>query len=66
MCPEDGIMTGDTGKRAAEMGKWNMAGRTRGNLIENLMIVVMAFYPLRHITQGIDFWDTGYHYANFQ
>ena len=59
-------MTGDTGKRAAEMGKRNMAGRTRGNLIENLMIVVMAFYPLRHITQGIDFWDTGYHYANFQ
>ena len=30
------------------------------NLLENLFIVILAFYPLRHIGQGIDLWDTGY------
>lgn len=39
--------------------KWN-------NLLENLAIVVLAFYPLRHIQIGLDLWDTGYNYANFQ
>ena len=39
--------------------KWN-------NLLENLAIVILAFYPLRHIQLGLDFWDTGYNYANFQ
>ncbi len=28
-------------------------------------MVILAFYPLRHIYQGIDLWDTGYNYANF-
>ncbi len=37
-----------------------------GNLLENLAIVVLAFYPLRHIQLGLDLWDTGYNYANFQ
>ena len=37
-----------------------------GNLLENLFIVILAFYPLRHIGQGIDLWDTGYNYANFR
>ncbi len=37
-----------------------------GNLLENLGIVVLAFYPLRHIGWGLDLWDTGYNYANFQ
>lgn len=37
-----------------------------GNLLENLAIVVLAFYPLRHIGWGLDLWDTGYNYANFQ
>lgn len=37
-----------------------------GNLLENLFVVIMAFYPLRHIGVGIDFCDTGYNYANFQ
>ena len=40
--------------------------RRSGNLLENLFIVILAFYPLRHIGQGIDLWDTGYNYANFQ
>ncbi|MCM1217485.1 MAG: hypothetical protein NC331_01360 [Lachnospiraceae bacterium] len=38
----------------------------RTNLLENLFIVIMVFYPLRHIGWGLDFWDTGYNYANFQ
>ena len=36
------------------------------NLLENLFVVVLAFYPLRHISWGLDLWDTGYNYANFQ
>ncbi|MBO5337478.1 MAG: hypothetical protein J6A94_10165 [Lachnospiraceae bacterium] len=31
-----------------------------------LCSVILVFYPLRHIHWGIDFWDTGYNYANFQ
>ena len=40
--------------------------KRRGNLLENLFIIVLAFYPLRHISWGLDLWDTGYNYANFQ
>ncbi len=36
------------------------------NLLENLFVVILVFYPLRHIGCGLDFWDTGYNYANFQ
>lgn len=36
------------------------------NMMENLFIVILAFYPLRHISWGIDFQDTGYNYANFR
>lgn len=36
------------------------------NLLENIFIVILAFYPLRHISYGLDLWDTGYNYANFQ
>ncbi len=35
------------------------------NILENLFVVVLAFYPLRHIDWGLDLWDTGYNYANF-
>lgn len=28
--------------------------------------VILFFYPLRHIHWGLDLWDTGYNYANFQ
>lgn len=38
----------------------------QGNLWENIGLVIMAFYPLRHIGMGLDLWDTGYNYANFQ
>ena len=36
------------------------------NILENIFVVVLAFYPLRHINWGLDLWDTGYNYANFQ
>lgn len=38
----------------------------RKNLLENIALVLFAFYPLRHISWGLDLWDTGYNYANFQ
>lgn len=38
----------------------------RGNLPENLFIVILTFYPLRHINWGLDLWDTGYNYSNFR
>lgn len=38
----------------------------RMNLLENIFIIILAFYPLRHISWGLDLWDTGYNYANFQ
>ncbi len=28
--------------------------------------IIMLLYPLRHVHWGIDLWDTGYNYANFQ
>ena len=34
-------------------------------LLENIAVVILAFYPLRHVTCGLDLWDTGYNYANF-
>lgn len=40
--------------------------RKSKNLLENLFIIVLAFYPLRHINWGLDLWDTGYNYSNFQ
>ncbi len=34
-------------------------------LWEVFCILVLVLYPLRHIGIGLDFWDTGYSYANF-
>lgn len=34
-------------------------------LLENIAVVILAFYPLRHVAYGLDLWDTGYNYANF-
>ncbi len=33
---------------------------------EPLLIVFLFWYPLRHIHWGIDWWDTGYNYVNFE
>lgn len=35
------------------------------NIVENLFIILLAFYPLRHVQWGLDLMDTGYNYANF-
>lgn len=34
------------------------------NIAESLFIVILAFYPLRHVQWGLDLADTGYNYAN--
>lgn len=57
----DSFKTGQQSKPAA-LGKQIRSM----NLLENIFIVVLAFYPLRHISWGLDLWDTGYNYANFQ
>lgn len=40
--------------------------RKTKNVFDSLFIIVLVFYPLRHINWGLDLWDTGYNYANFQ
>lgn len=35
-------------------------------IIDILFVSILILYPLRHIANGIDFWDTGYNYANFE
>ena len=47
-------------EKRARVWKW------LGSLLENIFVVALAFYPLRHIDWGLDLWDTGYNYANFQ
>lgn len=42
-----------------------LGGRIQ-NILENFFVIVLAFYPLRHVGWGLDLWDTGYNYANFQ
>ncbi|MBQ7359471.1 MAG: hypothetical protein IJW63_05185 [Lachnospiraceae bacterium] len=32
---------------------------------EWLFLIVLLLYPFRHVNIGLDFWDTGYNYANF-
>lgn len=34
--------------------------------LEMVAILILALYPLRHIHVGLDLWDTGYNYANFE
>ncbi len=50
--------------KKVKRGSWSF--EQKQNLRENLFFVILAFYPLRHISWGLDFWDTGYNYANFQ
>ncbi len=35
-------------------------------IIDALFIVVLALYPMRHVNIGLDLWDTGYNYSNFE
>lgn len=32
---------------------------------EWVFLIVLLLYPFRHVNIGLDFWDTGYNYANF-
>lgn len=34
--------------------------------LEIIMVLILALYPLRHIHIGLDLWDVGYNYANFE
>ena len=40
--------------------------KNRISVWDILVLAVLLLYPLRHITWGLDLWDTGYNYANFQ
>lgn len=34
--------------------------------VESLIFpIILLLYPLRHITQGVEWWDTAYNYGNF-
>lgn len=48
-------------KRKAGAGRLAMLK----GMTENLFIVILTFYPLRHVHWGLDFMDTGYNYANY-
>lgn len=39
--------------------------RASGVWWEPLLVLILFWYPLRHIHWGVDLWDTGYNYANF-
>lgn len=41
------------------------SGKVRSPWWEPVLVVFLFMYPLRHIQWGIDWWDTGYNYANF-
>ena len=41
-------------------------GQSHRRLWEFLFVAVLVLYPLRHIAWGLDLWDTGYGYANFE
>ena len=34
--------------------------------MESIFVLILMLYPMRHIHWGLDLWDTGYNYANFQ
>lgn len=36
-----------------------------GYMAEAIFLLILFFYPLRHVNWGLDLWDTGYNYANF-
>lgn len=52
-------------KRRNRMIKKNGKEKEIGSILENIFLVILVLYPLRHIHYGLDLWDTGYNYANF-
>lgn len=47
-------------------GKRKGTQENRDVIWKLLASVILLLYPIRHIYWGIDLWDTGYNYANFQ
>jgi len=45
-------------------GGWNFLRKSK--LPEWVYLVILAVYPMRHVNWGLDIWDTGYNYFNFQ
>lgn len=43
-----------------------MKFKNRIGWLESIYVLVLGLYPLRHIYWGLDLWDTGYNYANFE
>ena len=41
-------------------------GKLRHIIESYIFPVILILYPLRHIHWGLDLWDTGYNYSNFQ
>lgn len=40
--------------------------KNKYSMLESIFVLVLGMYPFRHIYIGLDLWDTGYNYANFQ
>ncbi len=36
------------------------------DLFDSFALIVLSLYPFRNIHNGLDLWDTGYNYANFE
>lgn len=45
--------------------KTNYQGAGLRNVRDFVFMVILFFYPLRHVSWGLDFRDVGYNYANF-
>lgn len=61
-------MKGNTNNKiqtTGERGNFKQAGG-KVQMLEGLFVMILMLYPLRHIHWGLDLWDTGYNYANFQ
>lgn len=56
---------GENAGKTPSIGQVQKQQRQNGTA-EILFLFVLALYPMRHINWGIDFWDTGYNYANFE
>ena len=36
------------------------------HIINAVFVAVLMLYPMRHVNIGLDLWDTGYNYSNFE
>ena len=36
------------------------------DLLDSFALIVLSLYPFRNIHNGLDLWDTGYNYSNFE